>query len=279
MLDMLMQQYMNPPPPNVPQQRTLDMTGLGPDPADFPTEPGLQGYYDFLMTPRTHRQASQHGSFTHYGPSRRATISDEDRESANLIMEQMRNEEQYNLISDRQKRADEIMTGRGPGAGGTMSMGDKTMQIKPKGPMTSPERMGAMAGDIPADPIQEAQIRASARGNMTSAGELAYQKAAAKAGQDALEMKSKIMEGMQLDPELDPYREMGFEGLVKEFQAGKLPSGVVRLIGPHIERYLAYKASEESSLASLATVQRLGGNEVQGVDAYLADDGQINPVG
>ena len=151
---------------------STSQVGLGPDPADAYGGDSMEDFYEYLLTPRHHKRWSGSGAIKHFGPDRFASVSPEDAAMAEILLGQMEAKAQHEFQNEvrgselgRRRAAEELMTGRGPGAGGEISFGGRTEKIAPKGPMTADERMTAQAGGFGPSPIDIAGAEAEAYGS------------------------------------------------------------------------------------------------------------------
>jgi hypothetical protein len=194
-----------------------------------PLSDSPEDWYQYLMTPRREQRTTQAGAFTHFGPERYATMNPGNAAAAEIVMGQMADEEQRQVARDRIGAAETVMTGRSPDAGGSMSMGGTSVDIHPKGPMSGSERVTSMAGGFPADPIQEAEIKAGARRELTNA-DVTSRLGKASVAQARL---SKRVEGIEAErhkyQELDEFANVPIATLYENYKAGKFdPPGILK---------------------------------------------------
>ena len=268
--------------PNLPRTRELDMSGLGPDPADSPRGSSLQDMYDFLMTPRHRRERSSHGAITHYGPSRRASVSPDDQQAAEQIMAQMQADEAHKAKMGRVNRADQMMVGRGPEAGGTMTFGGQEATIGPKGPMTSEQRMGALTGGIQPDPILEAEVGRRATQTAVESAVRQNLQNAEDAERFAAKTERAFEEERYKYPQLEEYADIPLSGLVQMLDDGELPPHIEKFISTSLKDYknaIEQKKMWQARADAVMGVGGGGGGGVQDIDFYLGEDGQMMPNG
>jgi len=216
-------------------------------------------------------------------------------------MQQMKEDEDRQLQKERWQAGSSVMSGRGPEAGGKISTSGTTGArptmfgpggkgaapgsgvIAPKPALTSDERIISGAGGFPPDPILEAQVRASARGNMTEAGQRAYLKTAATYAQKAREIQTEVMSEIQLSwPELrEEFGDDDWDTIVQKYVNGEFSSFAKKNLTGYINEYLGYlKESLEARTMARGFEQfDPAAGQVQGAADYAAgSDGQINRV-
>ena len=237
----------------------------------------MQDLYDFLMTPRNRRERTSHGAITHYGPSRRASVSPEDQQAASVIMAQMQADEMHQEKMGRVSRADQMMTGRGPEAGGKMTYGDKEGTIGPKPALTPEDRMTGLAGGMDVDPFGLAESR---YGGTTEGGDRTEVRLnlqnAQKAGASAQKIISELESERMTYPELDRFEGISIQELADKWMNGELSKEDAQVAGKLLGQYRAFRHSERLWEARAEGAQkRNAAGQVQGVTDYLGEDGQI----
>jgi hypothetical protein len=120
-------------------------TPVGQPPTDEYSGDSLEDFYEYLLTPRHQMERSGQGAITHYGPSRYASVSDEDAKMAEFIMQQMNAQDEREFAGSvreselgRRQAADEMMIPEGQGGG---SMTRMTAAGAPA-PGSAPTRFG-----------------------------------------------------------------------------------------------------------------------------------------
>lgn len=274
--------------PNLPQERELDFSDLDVGPDDEFEGDSLQEFYDYLMKPRHRREAwsSPGGGMHGYGPAREATISPENMQMAELIKGRMDEDRARKETERRMTRAESLMTGRGPGAGGTMSVpGKEPITIGPKGPLTPEEQAEAMAGGVPMEPMIAADAKRAETDRRdalaTQKQIMAYEKNAA-----AYQLKiAEFKENFEKDRskyegeggQLQNYVGVPAEELKRMWKNGELPEGVKTFLGKHFIQWDENERLAGEELAKAGALREsLGGAEGSArVDRVVTGSGEV----